>query len=49
LKHKKRRINKDVEARGTIMNPSEMQYIHSRVLVLKDSVENLEVRRSESE
>jgi hypothetical protein len=49
LKHKKRCINKDVEARGMIMNPSEMRCIHSRALVLKDSVENLEARRSEPE
>ena len=49
LKHKKRHIDKNVEAHGTIMNPNEMQCIHSRVLALKDSVENLEACRSELE
>jgi hypothetical protein len=49
LKHKKRRIDKDVEARGTIMNPSEIRITRNRALVLKDSVENLEARRSKPE
>jgi hypothetical protein len=49
LKHKKRRIDKDVEARGRIMNPSEMRCIHSRALALKDSIEDLEAHRSELE
>jgi hypothetical protein len=49
LKHKKHRIDKEVEARGTIMYPSEMQCIHSRALALKDNVEDLEACRSEPE
>jgi hypothetical protein len=49
LKHKKRRIDKEVEARGTIMNPSVMRFTYSRALALKDSMEDLEARRSEPE
>ena len=49
VKHKKHYIDKDVEAHGTIMNPNEMRCIHSRALVLKDSVEDLEAHRNESE
>jgi hypothetical protein len=47
LKHKKRRINMEAEARGTIMNPSKMRCIRSRMLALKDGVEDQEARKSE--
>jgi hypothetical protein len=46
LKLKKRHIDKNIEARGTIMNPSEMRYIRSKALALK---ENLEAYRNKLE
>jgi hypothetical protein len=49
LKHKKRRIDKEVEARGTIMNPNEIGCTRRKTLALKDNVEDLEARRSEPE
>jgi hypothetical protein len=49
LKDKKCRIDKEVEAHGTIVNPSEMRFTRSRALALKDSVEDLEACRSEPE
>jgi hypothetical protein len=49
LKHKKCYIDKEVEARSTIMNPSELRCIRSRALALKDNVEDLEAHRSEPE
>jgi hypothetical protein len=49
LKHKKRLINKEVEARGTSMNPSEVRCTRSRALALKDRVEDLEARKSKLE
>jgi hypothetical protein len=47
MKHKKRRINMEAEARGTIMNPSQMLCTCSRTLALKDRVEDQEARESE--
>jgi hypothetical protein len=49
LKDKKRRIDKEVETHGTIVNPSEMRFTCSRAQAMKDSVEDLEARRSEPE
>jgi hypothetical protein len=49
LKNKKHRIDKEVETRGTIVNPSEMRFTYSRALAMKDSVEDLEAHRSEPE
>jgi hypothetical protein len=49
LKDKKRHINKEVGTRGTIVNPSEMRFTRSRAQAMKDSVEDLEARRSEPE
>jgi hypothetical protein len=49
LKDRKHHIDKEVGTRGTIVNPSEMQFTCSRAQVMKDSVEDLEARRSEPE
>ena len=49
MKDKKLCINKEVGTCGTIVNPSEMQCTYSRVLVMKDSVEDPETHRSELE
>ena len=49
LKHKKRLIDKEVEARGISMNPSELRCTRSRALALKDKVEDLEALKSEPE
>ena len=47
LKDKKRRIDKEVGTRGTIVNSSEMQFIHSRAQAMKDSMKDLKAHRSE--
>jgi hypothetical protein len=49
LKYKKRHLDMEVEACGTIMNPSQMQCICSRTLALKDGVEDQEACRSKEE
>jgi hypothetical protein len=49
LKDKKRRIDKEVGTRGTIVNPSEMRCTRSRALAMKDYVEDLGAHRSEPE
>jgi hypothetical protein len=49
IKDKKRRIDKEVGTHSTIVNPSEMRCTCSRALAMKDSVEDLEARRSELE
>jgi hypothetical protein len=41
MKNKKRRIDKEVGIHATIVNPSEMRCTHSRVLAIKDCVEDL--------
>jgi hypothetical protein len=49
MKDKKRRIDKEVGTRGTIVNPSKMQCTHTRALAMKDCVEDLRAHRSEPE
>jgi hypothetical protein len=49
LKNKKRRIDKEVGTRATIMNPSEMRCTRSRALAIKDYVEDLGAHTSEQE
>jgi hypothetical protein len=49
LKNKKHCIDMKVKAHGTIMNPSQMRYIRSRTLALKDGVEDQEACKSKDE
>jgi hypothetical protein len=49
MKNKKRRIDKEVGTRATIMNPSEMRCTRSRALAIKDCVEDLGAHTSELE
>jgi hypothetical protein len=49
MKNKKHCIDKEVGTRATIMNPSEMRYTRSRVLAIKDCVEDLGAHTSEPE
>ena len=49
LKDKKRRIDKEVETCGSILNPNEMQFTCSRALAMKDSEDDVEAHRSELE
>ena len=47
LKKKKCRIDNGVETGGMIVNPRKMRCIHRRAQAVKDSVEDLQVGRSE--
>jgi hypothetical protein len=49
MKNKKRRIDKEVGTRATIMNPSEMRCTRSRALTIKDCVEDLRAHTSQLE